>query len=157
MSQSRPLDGGLDVPKEALAVAYGAHDQDAEVISLGTVGTRQGALDTLLRHLRSKSTQLVFVYEAGPCGSWLYRYLTNQGTGSPADGSRQKRQAGRGRHGSSLECLHGGDGPARSCTPESQGLIAAQAPRGRTSIGRGAAPGWGNPRQREEAARYARP
>ena len=47
MSQSRPLDGGLDVPKEALAVAYGAHDQDAEVVSLGTVGTRQGALDTL--------------------------------------------------------------------------------------------------------------
>jgi transposase len=28
--------------------------------------------------MQSKAQHLVFVYEAGPCGYWLYRYLTNK-------------------------------------------------------------------------------
>jgi transposase len=32
-----------------------------------------------VRKLQSKGPQLVFIYEAGPCGYWLYRYLTRQG------------------------------------------------------------------------------
>jgi len=32
----------------------------------------------LTRKLQSKSAQLVFVYEAGRCGYWLYRYLTKK-------------------------------------------------------------------------------
>ena len=36
-------------------------------------------IDKGLRHLQSKGQQLVFVYEAGPCGYWLYRYLTKKG------------------------------------------------------------------------------
>jgi transposase len=28
----------------------------------------------------SKATHLLFVYEAGPCGYWLYRYLTKTGS-----------------------------------------------------------------------------
>ena len=32
-----------------------------------------------MRKLQSTSAQLVFVYEAGPCGYWLYRYLTRKG------------------------------------------------------------------------------
>jgi transposase len=56
-----------------------AQDHGAEVISLGTIGTRQGAIEKLLRHLQSKGQQLVFVYEAGPCGYWLYRYLMKKG------------------------------------------------------------------------------
>jgi hypothetical protein len=32
----------------------------------------------LIRKLISKAKQLVFVYEAGPCGYWLYRYLTKK-------------------------------------------------------------------------------
>ena len=28
---------------------------------------------------QSKGATLVFVYEAGPCGDWLYRYLTRKG------------------------------------------------------------------------------
>jgi len=32
----------------------------------------------LLRKLISKAKQLVFVHEAGPCGYWLYRYLTKK-------------------------------------------------------------------------------
>jgi hypothetical protein len=68
MQQSSTLYIGLDVHKESIAVAYVAQDSGAEVISLGTIGTRQCDIDKLLRQLRSKSKQLVFVYEAGPCG-----------------------------------------------------------------------------------------
>ena len=71
MSQSRTLYVGMDVHKESIAVAYVGQDHGAEVVSLGTMGTRQCAIDKLLRHLQSKGQQLVFVYEAGPCGYWL--------------------------------------------------------------------------------------
>ena len=79
MPQSSTLYVGLDVHKESIAVAYVAQDHGAEVISLGTVGTRQCDIDKLLRHLQSKSPPLVLVYEAGPCGYWLYRSLMNKG------------------------------------------------------------------------------
>jgi transposase len=69
----------MDVHKESIAVAYVAQAHGAEVISLGTIGTRQCAIDKRIRQLRSKSQQLVFVYEAGPCGYWLYRSLMKQG------------------------------------------------------------------------------
>jgi transposase len=79
MRQSRTLYIGLDVHKEAIAVAYVAKAHDAEVIDLGTIGTRQADIDPLVRKLHSKTQHLVFVYEAGPGGSWLYRDLTKQG------------------------------------------------------------------------------
>jgi transposase len=79
MAQSSTLYVGMDVHKESIAVAYVAQDYGAEVISLGTVGTRQCDIDKLIRQLQSKSKQLVFVYEAGPCGYWLYRYLKKKG------------------------------------------------------------------------------
>ena len=69
---------GLDVHKESISVAYAPDARDAEIISLGTIGTRQCDIDKLIRKLASKSAQLVFVYEAGPCGYWLYRYLTKK-------------------------------------------------------------------------------
>src|SRR4029450_941619 len=78
MSQSRTLYVGMDVHKETIAVAYVAKDHDAEVVSLGTFGTRQCDIDNLIRKLQSKAKHLVFVYEAGPCGYWLYRYLTKK-------------------------------------------------------------------------------
>jgi transposase len=34
---------------------------------------------TPIRTMQSKAKHLVFVYEAGPCGSWLYRYVTKKG------------------------------------------------------------------------------
>jgi len=79
MSQSSTLYIGLDVHKEAIAVAYVAQDQGAEVTYLGTIGTRQCDIDQLIRTRHSKAKQLVLVYEAGPCGYWLSRYLTNNG------------------------------------------------------------------------------
>jgi transposase len=69
----------MDVHKESIAVAYVARDHDAQVIYRGTIGTRQADIDQLIRQLHSKAKHLVFVYEAGPCGYWLYRYLSKKG------------------------------------------------------------------------------
>ena len=79
MSQSGPLYVGLDVHKDSIAVAYIAKDHEAHVISYGTIGTRHADIDQLTRKLPSKAKRLVFVSEAGPCGYWLYRYLTKKG------------------------------------------------------------------------------
>jgi transposase len=79
MNQSSTLYVGLDVHKESIAVAYVAKAHDADVTFLGTIGTRQVDIDQLVRKMHSKAKHLVFVYEAGPCGYWLYRYLTNKG------------------------------------------------------------------------------
>jgi transposase len=79
MHQSSTLYVGLDVHKESIAVAYVAKAHHAEVVSLGNIGTRQCDIDKLIRQLQSKSSHLIFVYEAGSCGYWLYRYLTKKG------------------------------------------------------------------------------
>ena len=79
MSQSSTLFIGIDVHKDSMAVAYVAQDHGAEVTYLGTIGTRQGDIDQLIRKMQSKAKHLIFVYEAGPCGYWLYRYLTQKG------------------------------------------------------------------------------
>jgi transposase len=79
MSQSSTRLIGLDVHKDSRAVAYVAPDHGAEVTSLGTMGTRQGDIDQRIRTLHSTANPLIFVYEAGPCGSWLSRSLTKKG------------------------------------------------------------------------------
>jgi transposase len=79
MQNSNTLYVGLDVHKDSIAVAYVAKAHDAEVIYLGTIGTRHCDIDQLVRKLQSKAKHLVFVYEAGPCGSWLFRDLTKKG------------------------------------------------------------------------------
>jgi transposase len=81
MHQSSTLSVGMDVHKDSIAVAYVAKDHDAEVVSLGTFGTRQCDIDHLIRKLQSKAKPLLFVYAAGPCGYWLYRYLTTKDYG----------------------------------------------------------------------------
>jgi transposase len=70
---------GMDVHKASIAVAYVAEAHQAEVPYLGSIGTRQCDIDMLIRQRQSKSHHLVFVYEAGPCGYGLYRYLTKTG------------------------------------------------------------------------------
>jgi transposase len=79
MPQSSTLDIGMEVHKDTLAVAYVAKAHDAEGVFLGTLGTRHGDRDQLIRRMPSKANQLIFVYEAGPWGSWLSRYLTKKG------------------------------------------------------------------------------
>jgi transposase len=79
MHHSRTLYGGLDVHKDSIAVADVARDHTAEVSYLGTIGTRHVDIDQRVRQLTSRAKQLVLVSEAGPCGYWLYRYLTKKG------------------------------------------------------------------------------
>src|SRR5215831_6777885 len=79
MSQSSTLFIGMDVHKESIAVAYVAQDHGAEVTYLGTIGTRQCDIDQLRRKMQSKAKHLIFIYAAGPCGYWLYRYCTKKG------------------------------------------------------------------------------
>src|ERR671934_445066 len=79
MHQSRTLYIGMDVHKDSIAVAYVTQQHGAEVTYLGTIGTRQCDIDQLIRKMQSKAKYLVFVYEAGPCGSWLSRYFTKKG------------------------------------------------------------------------------
>jgi transposase len=78
MNQSSTLYVGMDVHKDSMAVAYVAQDHGAEVTYLGSIGTRQCDIDQLTRKMQSKAKHLIFVYEAGPCGYWLYRYLTQK-------------------------------------------------------------------------------
>ena len=49
MSQSRTLDVGMDVHQDSIAVAYVAQAHGAEVVYLGTIGTRHGDIDQLIR------------------------------------------------------------------------------------------------------------
>ena len=79
MSQYNTVFVGLDQHKESIAVAYAPEEREAEVTFLGPVGTRQCDIDKLVRTLQSKASNLLFAYEAGPCGYWLYRYLKRKG------------------------------------------------------------------------------
>jgi transposase len=79
MKHSTTVFVGLDVHKESIAVAYAPDARDAEVIYLGPIGTRQCDIDKMTRALQSKAANLLFAYEAGPCGYWLYRYLSRKG------------------------------------------------------------------------------
>ena len=71
MPPAGTLSVGLDVHKESRAGADAAKDDDAAGVTRGKIGTRQRDIDQLVRRLQAKSPQLVFVYEAGPCGDWL--------------------------------------------------------------------------------------
>jgi transposase len=78
MPPSTTLDVGMDVHREPIAVACVAQDHGADVVFLGSIGTRQCDIDQLIRKMPSKATHLVLADEAGPSGDWLCRYLTKK-------------------------------------------------------------------------------
>ena len=78
MQKATTMFVGLDVHKDQSAVAYAASDPGSEVVFVGQIGTCQCDIDKLVRRLQSKASTLAFVYEAGPCGYVLYRYLTSK-------------------------------------------------------------------------------
>jgi transposase len=66
----------MDVHKESIDIAIaGAR----EARHFGRVGGEAAAVDRAVRKLRSVHRNPLFVYEAGPCGFWLYRRLRAQG------------------------------------------------------------------------------
>jgi hypothetical protein len=56
-----------------------ATDRHAEVVDLGTIGTRQADSAQLVRTRQANATHLICVDDAGPWGDWLSRDLTNKG------------------------------------------------------------------------------
>jgi hypothetical protein len=61
MAQGSTLVVGLDVHKATSAVAYVAEGGEAEVVSLGTLGTWQCDIDKLLWKFQAKGKSLHFV------------------------------------------------------------------------------------------------
>jgi len=68
---------GLDVHKDSIMVAYSVGFGDVE--NLGKISPRATDIDRLCKRMQSKASQVMFVYEAGPCGYGLHRQLTGKG------------------------------------------------------------------------------
>jgi transposase len=79
MAQPTPIFVGLDVHKDSIAVAHAQGECADPPVFVGAIGPRQADLTKLIRRLQAKTSNLVFAYEAGPCGYGLHRYLTGQG------------------------------------------------------------------------------
>ena len=77
MKQSSKIFVGMDVHKESIDITLA--EQDGEVSRFGTVGGDRTSLLKAVRKLTARGRTRVFVYEAGPCGFWIYRELTALG------------------------------------------------------------------------------
>ena len=69
---------GLDTHKVSTEVAFIEEQRGAKPVHHEKINTTKAAITKLARQYRSKYPQatLHFVYEAGPCGYWIYRLLT---------------------------------------------------------------------------------
>lgn len=81
MSNTNIVFIGLDTAKESSSVAYTFDDRNHQPCSLGKILTNKQSIQKLVRQMQSKypGTTLIFVYEAGPCGYWIYRLITRLG------------------------------------------------------------------------------
>ena len=72
---------GLDTHKEFSTVAISGESREQHIEFLGKIKTNKQAYQKLARQLQSKypHATLHFVYEAGPCGYWIYRLLSSLG------------------------------------------------------------------------------
>lgn len=72
---------GLDTHKTFTQLAVLKDERGAKPESLGKINTNKAAFIKLARQLQSQypKATLHFIYEAGPCGYWIYRLLTSLG------------------------------------------------------------------------------
>jgi len=78
MSKDTILFIGLDTAKEHTEVAYVGECYDEKPqLSTRIRSTKQG-VEKLARQMQSKypNSRLIFTYEAGPCGYWIYREIS---------------------------------------------------------------------------------
>jgi len=68
---------GLDVHKNSISIGIAEDGRDGEVRYYGRIDNDLNQLDKVIRKLISQGAVLRFVYEAGPCGYTIYRYLNN--------------------------------------------------------------------------------
>jgi transposase len=79
MSKSSTVFVGMDVHKDSIDIALAEAGGRGEVRHWGVIGGDMAALDRGLCKLIAPGRPLHFVYEAGPCGYWIYRHLRAKG------------------------------------------------------------------------------
>lgn len=70
---------GMDVHKNSISIAIAEEGRKGEVRNYGTIDNDMTALEKVIRKLLSDNCELLFTYEAGPCGYEIYRYLSGNG------------------------------------------------------------------------------
>ena len=70
---------GLDVHSKTISVAIADEGRKGEVRHYGTIENTFEAIDKVIKSLTATGIELRFIYEAGPCGFTLYRYLSGNG------------------------------------------------------------------------------
>ena len=79
MENSNMLFVGLDVHKDTIHVALAPTGENREVRDYGVIGGDIGSVEKTIRKLTSTGKQLHVVYEAGPTGFAIQRYLNKKG------------------------------------------------------------------------------
>jgi len=70
---------GLDVHSKTISVAIADEGRKGEVRHYGTIENTTEAIDKVIKSLTADGNELRFIYEAGPSGFALYRYLAGNG------------------------------------------------------------------------------
>jgi transposase len=81
--------------KDSIDVAIAESGSRGEVRHWGVIGGERAALDKALRKLVALGHPVHFVYEAGPCGYWIYRHLSAKGLACEVVPLRARREARR--------------------------------------------------------------
>ena len=81
MSEDTIIFIGLDTHTKHHHAAYMEDGRGKEVVDYGRIPSTKTALTKFLNKMQAKypKATLHVVYEAGPCGFWIYRHITSLG------------------------------------------------------------------------------